>query len=404
MPAGWEEKARALSSAKVRGEAFWQLVKTHFPLRPGLILVNAANLCPSPYGVQQMIFGLTRDIDSDASFQNRDKFFEFKEASRRALAVYLGALPEEIAITRNTTEGNNAVINGLDLREGDEVVLWDQNHSTNNIAWDVRADRYGFHVERVTTPTPPQSAEELIQPFRDALTAKTKVLALTHISNLSGVGLPVKELCRMASERDILTLIDGAQTFGAFQVDLHDIGCDFYTGSAHKWFLGPEEVGVLYVRKERTADLWPTTVGDYWEDIRDRGARKFEALGQRDDATLAAVKKTAEFHHSLGKERIEDRIRELAGLLKQELQKIPGTKLYTPLEPELSGGVVMISLPGIDPIEGFQYLYRRHQIGGAGIEGRFPGIRFCPHIYNPLDEIDRIVAAVAELAKTGVRG
>ena len=401
------ELSRFPGSAKTftfpnRGEGFWQLVKSQFPLRSGLTLVNAANLCPSPYSVWEAVFALTRDIDADASFQNRDKFSDLTEYSRRALATYLGAHPEEIVITRNTTESTNMVISGLDLKQEDEVVLWDQNHPTNNVAWNVRAHRYGFQVKRVTTPTPPRSSAELIDPFRNKLTRKTKVLALTHVSNISGVGLPVKELCRIAREREILTLIDGAQTFGAFQVDLHDIGCDFYTGSTHKWLMGPKEAGVLYVRGERISDLWPSIVGAGWEKVRERQARKFETLGQRDDATLAAVGKAVDFHHSIGKERIEIRIQKLANMLKREIQRIPGVKLYTPIAPELSGGVVVLSVDEVSPREAFEYLYRKYDIGCAGMNGQFPGIRFCPHIYNSIEEIEKILAAVDHLAKKGL--
>jgi selenocysteine lyase/cysteine desulfurase len=398
----WAAEYTALSSTDAGGEGFWELVKAQFPLRAGLILVNAANLCPAPYPVEETVFGLTRDVDADASFQNRKKFSDLQEDSRRALARYLGAGPEEIVITRNTTEGNNAVINGLDLGKGDEVVLWDQNHPTNGVAWDVRAERYGFLVKRVTTPVLAESPEELIRPFRRALSRTTKVLAFSHVSNVSGVGLPAKELCQMAREREILTLIDGAQTFGAFRVNLHAMGCDFYTGSAHKWFMGPKETGVLYVRRERIAGLWPSIVGAFWEDWREKGAQKFETFGQRDDARLAAVGKTVSFHQHIGEARVEQRVRELTLLLKNELRKIPGVKLYTPMAPELSGGVVVFSVPEVDPRRAFQYLYKRYRIGCAGIGGPFAGIRFCPHVYNLVEEMDKLVAAVADVSKNGV--
>ena len=152
----------AAAPSESDGERFWHLVKSQFPLRAGLSLMNAANLCPSPYKVLESVFSLTRDLDADASFQNREKFSRLVEASRRALADYLGASPDEIVIPRNTSEANNIVIGGLDLGEGDDDVLWDQNHPANNVAWDVRARRFGFSVRRVTTPTRavPQGAHQ----------------------------------------------------------------------------------------------------------------------------------------------------------------------------------------------------------------------------------------------------
>ncbi|MCH8255615.1 MAG: aminotransferase class V-fold PLP-dependent enzyme, partial [Gemmatimonadetes bacterium] len=142
-------------------EAFWQLVKREFPTRPGLAMMNAANLCPSPYAVIDTVARLTRDVDADASFQNRGKFRELRQEARRRLAAHLGADPEEIAITRNTSEGNNTVVHGLTLGRGDEVVIWDQNHPTNNISWEVQAGRMGFTVKKVATPTAPRSEDEL---------------------------------------------------------------------------------------------------------------------------------------------------------------------------------------------------------------------------------------------------
>ncbi len=386
------------------GESYWNLVKSQFPLKPGVSVMNAANLCPSPYPVQAMVLELTRDMDGDASSNNRRKFLDLRESSRRALADLLGAVPEEIAIVRNTSEGNNVVVNGLDLGPGDEVVLWEQNHPTNNVAWDMRSRRHGFTVKRVSTPASVTSQDDLIRPFREALTAKTRVLSMTHASNISGVMLPVAELCRLARERVILTLIDGAQSFGSLRVNLHAIGCDFYTGSAHKWLMGPKEAGVLYVRRKRVAQLWPLIVGSGWSEDSQQDARKFESLGQRDDPTLAAVGQAVRFHQSIGVDRVEARVRELAAALKTKLESISGVRLKTPREPEFSAGVVIFSIAGVTPAAASSYLYSKHRIGGASLEGKFSGVRLCPNIYNTMEEIDRAVAAVKQLASNGIAG
>ncbi len=388
-----------LSTTDPGDEPFWHLVKGQFPLRSDLILMNAANLCPSPYPVQRAVFRLTRDVDLDASFQNRAKFGRLREKARVGLAAYLGADPDEIAITRNTSEGNNTVVNGLDLGPGDEVVIWDQNHPTNNIAWDVRASRYGFTVKRVKTPPEPRTPDDLVKPFRDAMSGSTRVVAFSHISNTSGVAVPAKAICRLVRDRGALTLVDGAQSFGAVQVNLHEMGCDFYTGSGHKWFVGPKEAGVLYVRRERAADLWASDVGVGWQRAVDSGARKFETLGQRDDSAVAAMGTAVDFHNTIGPERIEARIRALAGALKKGLQdQIPGIKVHTPMEPELSGGVVVAHPPGMDVPEAYGKLYREHHIAGAARGGEFTGIRLCPHIYNTMQEVDRVVEVIAEMS------
>ncbi len=382
-------------------ELFWELVKAQFPLAPGLILMNAANLCPSPFPVQEAVFELTRDVDADASFQNRAKFGELRERSRAALAGYLGAAPDEIAITRNTSESNNTVLNGLELGAGDEVVIWDQNHPTNNISWDVRAERWGFAVKWVTTPPAPSTADELIAAFEAAITPRTRVLAFSHISNVSGVALPARTLCRMARERGIVTLVDGAQSFGAIPVDLHGMGCDFYTGSAHKWFVGPKETGVLYVREERLAELWASDVGVGWRGAVEGGARKFDNLGQRDDAAVAAVATAARFHEAIGRDLIGARVRTLESAIRESArERIPGVAFHTAEEPARRAGVVVLRLPDADHPLVYRRLYDEHRIGCALRGGDFTGIRLCPHIYNTLEDVDRVVDAIAKTLRS----
>ncbi len=378
-------------------ESFWEMVKGQFPLRPGLILMNAANLCPSPWPVQETVFGYTRDIDQDASFHNRAKFNALATKSVESLADLLGASPEEIVITRNTSESNNAVINGLVLDAGDEVVLWDQNHPTNYVAWDVRAERFGYNVVRVTTPPSPETEDELIDAFVSAFTDRTRVLAVTQISNISGVELPAQRLCRIARDRGIYVHMDGAQSFGAVKVDLHAMGCDSYTGSAHKWFCGPKEAGVLYVRTDRVAELWPSVVGVGWDGaVAGGGADKFGTFGQRDDAAVAGVGKTVEFHQAIGAAAIEERMRALAARLKGAIrERIPEVKFHTSDVPGLSGGVVIAQLPVDDHTEIFNRIYEEHGVAGALRTARFPGIRLCPHMYNTMAEMEQIADALA---------
>jgi isopenicillin-N epimerase len=376
-------------------EKFWNLVKEHFMIRKDLIMMNSANMSPSPLVVQQHIFKYIRDLDADASYPNRVKFDDMKEKSREAVAQYLGAHPDEIAITRNTTEGNALIIAGLTFKPSDEVVIWDENHPTLNIAWDVRAERYGFSVKRVKVPPKPKNSGELFDVFKNALNRNTRIIAFSHVSNLTGIALPAKELCHLARERGILSFADGAQTFGLHQIDLHDMGCDFYTGSAHKWLCGPKEVGILYVRKERIDGLWPLIVGDGWEETEKSTARKFETQGQRDDARVSALGKTLEFHNLIGKEHIEARVRSLAAALKSEIQKkISVSEFVTPFEPELSSGIVVFSTPqvrGKDGWEAIETLYQKHGIGCAV----FPeGIRLSPNIYNTMEEVEKAVAEI----------
>ena len=381
-------------------EAFWARVQAQFPLAPGLILMNAANLCPSPYPVQEAVFRHTRDVDRDASFQNRAKFDHLREEAREALAASGGARPGEIAIVRNTSEGNNSVVNGLDLGPGDEVVLWDQNHPTNNISWDVRARRRGFTVRRVSTPSGEDARPEtLMAPFVEALSPSTRVLAFSHVSNVSGTALPAAQLCSVARERGILTLVDGAQTFGALALDLPAMECDFFTASSHKWFVGPKEAGILYVRESSQDRLWPTDVGVGWEGALTSGARKFENMGQRDDAAVVTMATAAAFHQAIGPGVVEARVRALAGAVREGLrERIPGIRIFTPDLDRSRGGVVVFEISGVDHEVMYEALYNRHRIGCANMHGLFSGLRLSPHVYNTMAQVDEVLEVVMSYA------
>jgi selenocysteine lyase/cysteine desulfurase len=371
------------------------MVRQQFAFREDKVPMNAANLCPSPRVVADAVNRLTHDIDVDCSSQNRLKFGKLREAARTSLAAQVGASPDEIALVRNTSEANNTINNGFPLSAGDEVVVWDQNHPTNQVAWDVRAARHGATVERVTTPARPNGMDELADVFRRALTPKTRVLAITHLSNVTGLRLPVREICEIAHERDVYVHVDGAQCWGVLQLDVHALGCDSYTASAHKWFVGPKEAGLLYVRAEQIDRIWPSGVAPGWGDDVEpdvKGARKFESLGQRDDACLAAVGVTVDFHAALRPDRIEARVLALAERLKAGLGEL-GATLVTPKERELSGGVCIAAAEGERRLELFERLYTEYGIAGAATGG----LRLCPHLYNTVEHVDRALEGVKAL-------
>ena len=386
------ELSAALAAAPASSESYWQKVREQFPFHEAKVPMNAANLCPSPRSVAQRVTELTNDIDTDCSFNNRAKFSSLLEGSRKKVAEQLGVSTDEIALVRNTSEANNVINNGLHLRAGDEIVVWDQNHPTNNVAWDVRAARFGLKVTRVATPAKPTSIDELVDVFTRALTERTRVMAVTQVSNVSGVRLPVKELCEAAHKRDIYVHVDAAQTWGVLDLNLRAMGCDSFAASAHKWFVGPKEVGLLYVKQDRIDQIWPNVVATGWgADVQPkaRGARKFESLGQRDDAALAAIGDAVDFHNEIGTNRIEQRIYELSGNFKAAMED-EGFELVTPVPPELNAGVCILNVPSKARRKVFDRMYTEFGIAGATTGG----LRLCPHIYNTMEHIERAVHGI----------
>jgi isopenicillin-N epimerase len=382
-------------SQSVAGEDYWQMVREQFSFPDSTVPMNAANLCPSFRSVAEQVAFLTADIDQDCSFNNRSKFSGLLENSRALVAAQLNVSADEIALVRNTSEANNIISNGLDLTAADDVIIWDENHPTNHVAWQVRAARFGFRVVTVATPTDLRDPQQLLDAFVAQFTDRTRVLAITHVSNVSGVRLPIAELVQAAKARGIYVHVDGAQTWGAMALDLKALGMDSFTASAHKWYMGPREVGLLYVKSDQHARIWPGVVASGWgsgAETRQTGARKFESLGQRDDAALAALSVAARIHDSIGAARIEQRIVQLSQHLKSGVADL-GLPLVTPMAADLSFGVVVVQTGAGKGGPLSNRLYEEFGIAGAGTGG----LRLCPGIYNTLAHVDRAVAGIKQL-------
>ena len=293
LPASWTAFSNALQAAPsapdANNESYWSLVRRQFPLEENLIYLNAANVCPASRPVLDRHAEFMRDFQSNPSFQNRAKYDQLRERMREKIAGMLRVSSDEIAITRNTSEGTNIVVKGVDLKPGDEVIITDHNHPSNNESWKVRAQRDGFVVRSLPVRIPARSREEIISQVEGAITSHTKVIAVTHLTSTTGILYPAREIAELARKRGIWMHLDGAQTFGVLDVNLKEIGCDSFATSAHKWLMGPLEAGVLFVRTDRIPQTWPSIVTAGWSDHL-KGARKLEVYGQRDDPRIVAIR------------------------------------------------------------------------------------------------------------------
>src|SRR6185295_2480887 len=319
-------------------EKFWTAVRDQFVMPKDLAMLNAANLCPSSAPVLETMYKFTKDMDQDPSFDNRAKLGDGRENTRKLLAEFLRVTPEEIVITRNTSESNNLVSTGIDLKAGDEVLLTADNHPSNHTAWQEKAKRFGFTVKDIPVPNPHPGFDYYVDAFTKAITPRTKVISITHLTSTVGDIFPAKEICRLARERGILTLVDGAQSFGLFDVDLSDIQPDFYSGSAHKWPCGPKENGVLFINKNAQSKIWATVYSAYPGSI---GISKtFEGFGQRDEPAMIAFGEALKLQTEIGRAQIEKRSRELTQALMTGLKKIDGVTIWTSPEPSRSAAVL----------------------------------------------------------------
>jgi selenocysteine lyase/cysteine desulfurase len=405
----WLERS-GLAAAKAAGlprapavpdESFWGSVREQFVMPKDLAVMNAANLCPSSAPVLDALYKATREMDREPSPAYREEMHDAKEVTRKLLAAFLGVTPEEIVITRNTSESNNLVSSGLDLKAGDEVLLFSDNHPSNDVAWKEKAKRFGYKVTIVEAVNPHPGAEYYVDAFTKALTPRTKVLGVTHLTSTVGDLLPVPELCRIARERGVLTLVDGAQSLGLIDLNLREMDPDFYTSSAHKWPCGPKEAGVLFINKRSDQKVWPSIYSAYPGAVGI--SKSFESFGQRDEPAIRAFGEALQLQTKIGRAAIEQRARELTQALIAGLRSIEGVKLWTHADPARSVAVVSFRPGGLDPDKLTLALYEKDRIICAKRPGADRGgLRFSPHFYNSHAEIERALGAVKRWLATGV--
>lgn len=358
--------------------------------------MNAANLCPMPLSVSEAHARYAHELDLDLSPANRQRIEALKEDARSRLARLLGTSPDELAIVRNTSEANNVIVQGIPLREGDEVVLWDQNHPSNSVAWDVQAKRLGASVRRFSVPTELSSVDAAVDRFVSAVGDRTSVVSFTHISNITGFRTPVAEICAALRKRkgDLHIHVDGAQTWGAVDIDLGAIECDSFSGSAHKWFMGPREVGLLYVRQRHIDSIWPNVVSVPWgrtEMDAPAGARKFDALGQRDDAAIASLGDAVAFHEAMTPAGIEKQSAMIADRLRDGLRDL-GVPMVSTTNPNFTSSVIIVNAARESASKLVDQVFADSGIVTAAVGG----FRMSPHVYNTVDHVDRVVAAIGK--------
>jgi len=354
--------------------------------------MNAANLCPMPTSVSNAHAKYAAELDRDLSTGNRRRIEAMKETARATIAGMLGAGTDEIAIVRNTSEANNVIVSGIPLAAGDEVVLWDQNHPSNSTSWEVRAARSGIVTRRFSVPVDAGSIDEVVDRFVAEVGDRTRVVSFTHISNITGFRTPAAEICAALRRKkpDLHIHVDGAQTWGAVDFNLGQVDCDSFSGSAHKWFMGPREVGILFVRERHIDTIWPLTVSVPWgqPDKPPAGARKFDALGQRDDAAIASLNEAAAYHASLTPAGIEKQSMQIANYLRAGLEDLD-VPFVTSANPLFASSVIILASGSKSP----QLVKQVFEDSGI-ITAPVAGFRMSPHVYNTTGHVDRILAAI----------
>ena len=376
-------------------EAYWAEMRKQFLLPADEVYLNNGTVgsCPAP--VLRAVFDGYNDTEKMAQSDPEDypiwgygAWNEFRDP----LAAFVGCTRDEIALLRNSTEANSYIANGLDMKPGDEVLMTDQEHPGGEHPWNLRAKRYGIVVKKVTLPKPVPNAPTVLNLINDAITPRTRVLFFSHITTVTGVVLPAKELCTLARSKGILSAVDGAHVAGMMALNVHDLGCDMYSSSPHKWLQAPKGSGFLYVRDEVIDRLWNTIATEGWDDTKIR-AERFQRIGSSNVPALCGLRASIKLANDIGMERIERRHRKSADYILAEMVK-RGAESWTSPDAALRCGIATVNVPGLKRMELENWLWQTKKIR---IRGGDPSkLRLSTPYYLLRKDVDRYLAAFDE--------
>jgi len=376
-------------------EDFWGWIKEQFTVSPNILNLNNGGVSPQPKCVQDAHTKYYQMCNEGPSYYMWRILDAGREALREKLADLAGCSKEEIAINRNSTEGLNTIIFGLNLKAGDEVVGSKLDYPNMINAWKQRSTRDGVKYIQLNVELPNEDDAKITGQFTDAITAKTKLVHITHMVNWNGNLLPARMIADEAKKKGIEVLADTAHSFAQIDFKLPDLNCDYAGVSLHKWLCAPFGSGLLYIRKEKIKNIWPLLSSS----VADDDIRKFETLGTRSFASEMAIGTAVDFHNVIGSRRKEERLRFLKNYWIEKVAKNPKVKIHTSADPKHSCALAVFSIEGWKPEEIEPKLFDKYKIHTVAINWEnVHGVRVTPSVYTSTKDLDRFVKAVEEIA------
>ncbi|MDB5134965.1 MAG: aminotransferase class V-fold PLP-dependent enzyme [Mucilaginibacter sp.] len=391
------KKIEHMDADKVaQDEDYWSIIQNAYTVNPSIINLNNGGVSPAPLVVQQAVARFNDLSNEGPSYFMWRILDQGREPLREKLALLAGALPDEIAINRNATEALNTVIYGLELKSGDEVIGTKQDYPNMIQAYKQRALREGVVYKQLSFDFPIENDEQIVKVYEDAITPKTKILHVTHMINWVGQIMPVRKICDMAHAKGIEVVVDGAHSFGLLDFKIPDLGCDYFGTSLHKFLSAPIGSGMLWIKKDKIAKIWPLLCNG---DPHSTDIRKFETLGTRSFPIEQGIGEAINFHEAIGGKRKEERIRYLKNYWASKVREIPKVKLHTSLKPQYSCAICGVSVDGMTPGELDSALFNKYKIHTVGIVWEnISCVRITPHVYTKIADLDKLVKAIGEIA------
>ncbi len=381
-------------------ETFWGVVARAFTVDRTLVNLNNGGVSPSPAFVQD---AMKRHLDysNEAPTYTMWKILEpQREGVRARMAREWGVDTDEIAFTRNASEGLQTCQFGYDLEAGDEVLTTTQDYGRMLTTFRQRERREGIVMRQIKVPVPAEEPAEVVRLFEDAVTPRTKLILMCHMINLTGQILPVREIVAMARNYGVPVIVDGAHAMAHFPFKLPELECDNYSTSLHKWLFAPHGTGLLYVRREEIPNVWPLMAAP---DRMDGDIRKYEEIGTHPAANYLAVGEALTFHQGIGAERKAARMVFLRDYWANRLLENDRVTLNTSQKPGFACGIANVHVAGLDPARLSSWLWDEHRVITVPIgHEECEGMRISPSVYTTLEELDRFSEAVEQAIKHGL--
>jgi selenocysteine lyase/cysteine desulfurase len=378
-------------------EDFWSWIRQSYTTSPNIINLNNGGVSPQPKVVQDAHIRYYQYCNEAPTYYMWRILDQGREALRIKLADLAGVSPEEIAINRNATEGLNSIIFGLNLKEGDEVVLSTFDYPNMTNAWKQREKRDKIKLVWIEIPQPLEDDKAIVKLYENAITSKTKIVHITHMINWTGNIVPCKTIADMAHSKGCEVIVDGAHSFSHIDYKIEETGSDYFATSLHKWLGAPFGSGMMYIKKNKIKNIWAllSSVEADGVDIR-----KFESLGTRSTASEMAIGTAIDFHNAIGGKRKEARLRFLKDYWTEKVYKLPKVKFATSLKPNFSCAIANIGIEGWEAQQIEAKLFEKYKIHTVSIVHKnVNGIRVTPNVYTSLQDLDLLVRGLEEICK-----
>ena len=392
----FEKKAHLSPLALASDDAFWDEIRKQYLLKPDYINLENGyyNFLPQP--LLNKYIDHIKEVNYQGSYYMRTVQFENKKNITTKLAKVAGCSPDQIIITRNTTESLDMVIGGLDWKAGDEAIMALQDYGAMLEMFDQIKNRYGVVNVMLSVPNHPKNDQEIIDLYKNAITPKTKAILVSHMINITGQILPIKEICTMAHEKGVQVIVDGAHAFAHIKYSIQDLGCDYYAASLHKWLSVPLGAGLLYVQKDNIKKVWPL-LADGEKDPNK--INRLNHTGTHPVHTDLTISDSIDYYEIIGVERQEARLRYLQNYWTEKVRNLPRVVLNTPAAASRSCAIANIGIEGIEPGELAKRLLKEHNVFTVAIDyANVQGCRICPNVYTTTQELDSFVLAIKKLS------